>query len=302
MALNIWRFTDGKPGHDSQSIGLCEAIERLKPSKRFDIQIEPAFKSFKHFLFKTFPKNSLLPNPNLIIGAGHSTHLPMLAARQTYGGKIVLLMKPSLPLSFFDMCMIPEHDQAPVKKNVINTVGALNPVQFNKNKTASMGLILIGGPSKHFYWDSAAILKQIKHIVANDTKINWIVADSPRTPKDTLTKLQTYELKNSQLAHYAETDTTKLRRFIYDAGSIWVTKDSISMIYEALSSGAKVGLIELQSRRISRVEKGVDTLVDKNTLLTYSKWKDNSELTTSIDKFNEAERCANILREKSILD
>ena len=29
MKLNIWRFTDEKSGHDSQSNGLCSALGEL---------------------------------------------------------------------------------------------------------------------------------------------------------------------------------------------------------------------------------------------------------------------------------
>ena len=34
MILNIWRVTDGKSGHDSQSTGLCQAIANL--TTRYD--------------------------------------------------------------------------------------------------------------------------------------------------------------------------------------------------------------------------------------------------------------------------
>ena len=30
-SLVIWRFSDGKAGHDNQSRGLCEALARLRP-------------------------------------------------------------------------------------------------------------------------------------------------------------------------------------------------------------------------------------------------------------------------------
>ena len=48
MTLNIWRFTDGKPGHDSQSIGLCNAISEIKKCNILDIETDSPFKVIKN--------------------------------------------------------------------------------------------------------------------------------------------------------------------------------------------------------------------------------------------------------------
>ena len=39
-----------------------------------------------------------LPTPDIVLGAGHRTHLSLLAARRVHRGKAVVLMRPSLPL------------------------------------------------------------------------------------------------------------------------------------------------------------------------------------------------------------
>ncbi|MEM6998467.1 MAG: ELM1/GtrOC1 family putative glycosyltransferase, partial [Pseudomonadota bacterium] len=112
MAFNIWRISDGKPGHDSQSIGLCNAIEKLKECKRFDITVISSIAHYKNFVLKKFPAGNNLPDPDIIIGAGHGTHFPLLCATRARQGKSIVLMKPSLPLSFFDLCIIPGRTQA----------------------------------------------------------------------------------------------------------------------------------------------------------------------------------------------
>ena len=70
-----------------------------------------------------------LPTPDLLLGAGHHTHLSLLAARRIRGGKVVVLMRPSLPPGLFDLCLIPEHDAPPARPNVLATRGALNRIQ-----------------------------------------------------------------------------------------------------------------------------------------------------------------------------
>lgn len=302
MTLNIWRFTDGKPGHDSQSIGLCAAIERLKPCQRFDIPVDTFFNSCNHFLFKRFPSGKDLPDPSIMIGAGHGTHLPMLAARRVRNGRIIVLMTPSLPLSFFDLCIIPKHDRPPDRDNIIATTGALNPIQFNHDKILDQGLILLGGPSSHYQWNNPSILKQIKEIITVHNDIQWVIADSPRTPKDTLTAIRGLADENITLLHYENTDTNNIHKQIFTSNYIWVSTDSISMIYESLSSGASVGLLEVAQKQDNRVSNGINALIKQNQLTTFSAWQEKSRLAPNDIKLNEAQRCVLLLSERGILD
>jgi uncharacterized protein len=302
MTFNIWRFTDGKPGHDSQSIGLCAAIEKLKTCERFDIPVDPFFESFWRLLFKQFPLGEDLPDPNLIIGAGHGTHLPMLSARRARKGKIIVLMKPSLPLSLFDYCLIPKHDLPPEKDNVIATSGALNPIQFNEDKSPNLGLILLGGPSKHYQWDNESIINQIKTIVTNNLDIRWVIADSPRTPNETLSTILKQAYKNVDVLRYCDTETTEIHKLVFKASHIWVSTDSVSMIYESLSSGASVGLLEVPQINNNRIGNAIKTLINDQKLTPFSAWKETKALTTNSYTISEAERCSIQLMERGLLD
>ncbi len=299
MAFNIWRITDGKAGHDSQSIGLCNAIENLKDCKCFDIPVETAFTNFKNLLLKQFPLGKDLPDPMLIIGAGHSCHIPMLCAKRARNGKTIVLMKPSLPMSLFDVCIVPEHDQVEDKNNLIRTKGAINPIQFNKNKSVNTGLILIGGPSKHYYWNDESILNQIKQITASNSDIRWLIADSPRTPEGTLSKID--NTMNLDTLRYKNTSSETIREIVFNADNIWVSKDSVSMIYESLSSGAAVGLLDIEQKNNNRISDAIDTLIEQKQLSSFEMWKNNNKLTPPTFKFNEADRCASLLLERGLL-
>ncbi|HIF50666.1 MAG TPA: nucleoside-diphosphate sugar epimerase [Thiotrichaceae bacterium] len=301
MAFNIWRITDGKAGHDSQSIGLCNAIESLQPCKRFDIPADNFLANGKNLVLKQFPRSKDLSSPDIIIGAGHGTHFPMLCAKRARGGKTIVLMKPSLPLSFFDFAIIPKHDSTASQENIIITSGALNPMQFNNNKLANTGLILLGGPSKHFRWDSDAILNQISHIVTHNTDIHWTVADSPRTPSNTLNNIVELAFDDIEILNVAETDSETLQKYIYTSEYIWVTMDSVSMIYESLSSGAAVGLLEVKQKNQNRISSAIKALIDEKQLTTFEIWNNTHELIYASFKFNEAERCASLLLERGLL-
>ncbi|MBL1142242.1 MAG: nucleoside-diphosphate sugar epimerase [Proteobacteria bacterium] len=299
MAFYIWRITDGKAGHDSQSIGLCKAINRLKASECIDLPIQPSLTYFKNFFLKQFPLGNNLPDPNIIIGAGHSTHLPMLCAKRARGGKTIVLMKPSLPLSFFNTCIIPEHDQTTEKENVITTSGAINPVQFNENKSANTGLILIGGPSKHYRWNNKSILKQITQIINDCPDIKWTVADSPRTPDTALSGVS--NLANITILNYKNTSSRTIREIIFKTGNIWVSKDSVSMIYESLSSGAAVGILDVEQNNNNKISDAINRLINEKQLSSFEMWKNTKYLIPASTKFNEADRCASLLQARGIL-
>ncbi len=296
--MNIWRFTDGKPGHDSQSIGLCDAIGRLTDVTRFDVQASSIISSLGQLLLKKFPFGETLPDPDLIIGAGHGTHFSMFAAQNARGGKVIVLMKPSLPLSFFDFCIIPKHDRVSEKNHIITTSGSLSPVQFNNNKSPDRGLILLGGISKHYHWDKESVEKQIVKIINDNPEVKWAIADSPRTPETTLKNARSRVNNGLEILNYPETCTTEIRKHIFNAKTIWITQDSVSMIYESLSSGASVGLIELKNKDTQKVEKTIGTLITENKLTSFSKWDKTHSLAPGSSDFNEADRCAKILLDK----
>jgi mitochondrial fission protein ELM1 len=113
--LTLWRITDGKPGHEKQTLGLCQALLRQHEGRCFDVDV--CRQPLLNWLMGRFPAGRSLPPPDLIIGAGHHTHFAMLAARRAFGGRCVVLMRPSLPLAWFDLCLIPRHDHPPVQAN-----------------------------------------------------------------------------------------------------------------------------------------------------------------------------------------
>jgi len=74
------------------------------------------------------------------------------------------------------------------------------------------------------------------------------------------------------------------------------------MIYEALSSGACVGLLPVpRLKPNARVLRGVDELVENGYLTPFSAWQRTGRLSLALETLNEADRCAEIVYE-SILD
>ena len=76
--LTIWRLIDGKAGHESQSLGLVQALIKQADCQTIDIKVSNGFEAMVCLLTSTWGLGAGLPLPDLIIGAGHATHLHLL--------------------------------------------------------------------------------------------------------------------------------------------------------------------------------------------------------------------------------
>jgi len=296
----IWRFTDGKLGHENQTSGLVDALHALQQDITvFDIPIA-TLPSSRMLLLKAMFRKKIIEfpseKPNLIIGAGHKTHIPMVVAKSQCGGKSVVLMRPSIPMGLFDLVVAPKHDNVPLRENVIQTEGALNDVQFVENKNMDIGLMLIGGESPHYSWDDVGIANQIKQITEQEPEVDWTLTTSRRTPEKLLNLLREIRI---EVVPFEETNNEWMASHYAQSGQIWVTPDSVSMVYEALSSGAvtKVFFLAPTSKE-SRVRNGLNELIQNNSLQPFELWQKDSMVQHSPCYFNEAARIADHILEQ----
>lgn len=292
----VWRFSDGKAGHDNQSQGLADALNRLRPVEIITLDPLPIVMALSALWGGRRVPWHDLPAPDIVLGAGHRTHLSLLAARRMRGGKAIVLMRPSLPLCLFDLCLIPAHDASPARLNVQVTRGALNRIQPSINLESTRGLLLIGGPSAHFTWDNPSLYRQIAAIIAADPAIYWTLTTSRRTPRNFLEHLACAE--RLTVIPVTETGPDWLPAQLACAGRAWVTADSVSMVYEALTAGAAVGVLEVPSRRRSRVSRGLEQLAAEGWVTFFTEWSRDHRLRRPCEIFNEAERCARWIIER----
>ena len=296
-SVTIWRFIDGKPGHEKQSLGLVLALAKLQDVNCHEIKVgDSGFKNLLDYCLGRSKEGIDLPRPDLLIGVGHRTHLPMLAAKRVYGGKSIVLMKPSLPYFLFDLCLVPEHDNPPKRANIISTIGALNPLGLDglPKKTPSSHLILIGGPSPHYVWDNIQVIDQVEQIVKKGQKRiqQWVLTTSPRTPKEFIEKLRERELPDLKIYHFKDTKTGWVEKMLLASENAWITPDSVSMTYEALSAGCRSGILELCPNKSNpRVSESITLLVKSEYVRTHRDYV--SENHSDIKSFlSQAISCA----------
>jgi hypothetical protein len=250
--LKVWRFLDGKPGHEKQTQGLVQGLRELAEVSVHDVHWPADAKS----LNADWQLHAAAPD--LIIGAGHHLHKPMLRTRWHLGGRCVVLMRPSLPTLLFDLALVPEHDRVWLPRNVEPTLGMLSPSKVSE-ADPERGVLLLGGISKHFHWSNEEVARQVRQIVQEAPQVHWKVVDSRRTPDDLRQYLNLPE--NARYVHWRDTQPSWLTHQLSRSSATWVTPDSASMVYEALSFAGRVGVIDLRPKRPSnKLAQGVRRL------------------------------------------
>lgn len=292
----IWRFVDGVHGHDNQSAGLVAALRERADFEVFEPARAARLPALLYWAAGRYPPGAVLPAPDLLIGAGHSTHLSLLAARRARGGRIVMLMKPSLPCRWFDLNLIPEHDAVRDCGNVITTRGVINRIRPAPVKDRALGLFLIGGPSRHHDWQNEHMMDQVRSVVSHFPNHHWELTTSRRTPSGWLDYLRQHLepglLRRLTLHDWRELEPDWLVRRLPLADTAWVSEDSVSMVYEALTAGAAVGLLDVPAKGRNRVSRGAQSLLQNEQVVRYADWLTGKKLIPMREPLDEAGRCA----------
>ena len=289
----IWKLLDGKTGHEKQILSLVKALKDEAAIKTIDIKIQ----SFLSLILFSINKLKKIQKPDCIIAAGHKTHMALLFLKYFFGGKSILIMKPSLPCNWFDLCIIPEHDKFRGRGLILWTKGVLSNTTNLINKNERKGLILIGGISKHYKWDSERVVNQIEELLRNNLSIHFILTTSRRTPKDFMMKINKLSFKNLKIHPTQDQNENWLKNQMNKTKYAWITEDSMSMIYESITAGQNVGLIGIKSKGKSRITDEVNKLKKEKVIFSNENksYKNNNKLHTV---FNEANRCAKFINKK----
>lgn len=290
--LVVWRLVDGKAGHESQSLGLVQALHKQRSIECFDIKVSNGLDALMGILTSTWSQGAGLPLPDLIIGAGHATHLHLLAAKRAFGGKTIVLMQPTIPVALFDLCLIPEHDQYYGGGEYIETRGVLNPIKPDGMHIQNQALIMIGGPSKHCEWDTLKLIAQVYELVNHNPTIVYTLTTSRRTPKEFVSAVKRIHFDNLNIVPFEQTEKGWIAKALSNSAAAWVTEDSVSMVYEALTSNVAVGLLNMPIKRNSRVSRGMQKLIKQGLVARFDFLQTYQHRLKAVSGFMEADRCS----------
>src|SRR5215471_16159521 len=116
-------LSDGRPGHTNQAEGLAAALERRTGATVQTVNLPEQPWRWATRFPRAAAQEPGRPAPQLLIGGGHRTHLPMLFAARRLGARCVVIMRPTWPMWLFDLCLVPSHDlpAAAAAGNVVPT-------------------------------------------------------------------------------------------------------------------------------------------------------------------------------------
>ena len=293
--MHIVYVSDGKAGHRSQALGLFKAIQRQSSEtvcfEEISIDDLAIFPLLVGLFRRSIPQ--LQTTPDFIFGVGSHTQLRVFLLGKIYPqAKTVILMKPNYPFAWFDYSVIPEHDGISASDRVIVTQGALNPIVNEQRHQMGRILIALGGSSKRHQWNEDKVFASIEHIVKQHSENEIIITTSRRTPEQFVERLNTYPfLPHVHFFPVEQTPQGWIFEEMQQAEAVWVTEDSVSMIYEALTAGCRVGVIAMDRTKQDRITTSVDGLLEKGII-------SESLLLAQLPEpnaFKEAERVATYL-------
>ena len=306
--LQIVAFLDGLPGHEKQSKGIIQALTTLTQTTVRYIHL-PAqdfhsvlFNWLRYVVSRTTSLAGKHQVPasesrvDLIIGVGAHTHIAMALFKQRYGGKVVTCMPPSLfYLKEIDLYCIAMHDRVRTSGKVFRTIGPPNTALFLNKHDKKKGLILVGGiDEKSHIWSSQDLVSKIAAILKSRSDIQWTIASSRRTPKEMEVLISDLVRLHPNVKFLRPLDTPAgwIEERYAECFNVWVTADSISMVYEALTAGCRVGILPVQwKKRGSKYEKGINYVLSEGWAVSYDQ-RQEGKMPTLRGSLDEASRCA----------
>ncbi len=302
--LRITAFVDGRPGHEKQTRGIVNALARCT-----DVAVEYVpvgcrgvgreIGNWLRLLHVPLPDpyRSAGQGCDLVIGTGSATHIPMLLLKRRSGARAVTCMAPDLLLRRgMDLCFVPRHDGLAGDANIFLTTGPPGTATAGDHHDPHRGLILIGGvDEKSHYWDSFDIIQMVETIIQRYRSFSWTISSSPRTDPQTVDFLARIAENHDNVVFYRveETPAGWIEEAYQQHGTVWVTADSMSMVYEALSASCRVGILPVRwKKQQSKFRNSIDYLVAERLVQTYEDILTDREMVARSSHLDEASRCA----------
>lgn len=287
-------LSEGRPGHENQSVGLAQALARRSGAAVEIVRLPVTWNLWSRCRAALKIQEGI---PQLLIGAGHKVHLPLWFAARKFAARSVVIMAPTWPKSLFDLCILPQHDVAGGghSERLITTLGALNRLPETATAKQAKGVILVGGPSKAHGWSAATTTAAIQAVIGARPELAWTVADSRRTPAGFLDQLR-LQLGPVEITPHQQTQPEWLPTQLMPAQEVWATEDSVSMIFEAVTAGARTGILPAPIvKPAADPVRAIQKLVREGYATHYETWTQNGRQLPAPKPLQETGRCAELV-------
>lgn len=325
-------LSDGKMGHQSQSVRLAEnmgclnydilKLERRKLGKLLSF-LSPIYIVKNLAELKSQMKDN---NYDIIIGIGSVPRLAMVSLKkQNPNLKTICIMDPKRNYQSYDVIAVPNHDLIKYKgDNVISFTGSLGYFtkadldlarQDFKDEFADLikkpliGLV-IGGNSKGYDFTmlKARDLVDKTFILANKLG-SKIYATTSRRTSEKQTEYIRYKIESSNNTIYTSGSRNPYRAIMGYSSILIVTPETVSMLTESCATDALVLISDRKGVKSKRIQFFIQELIDKGSLYDLDELlsKDEDYLLSLIEKAklkskpNELEKVIEFIKSKNII-
>ena len=260
--MNVLWVKDNNIGHEKQVKVLLEEL-----SKQIKLNIDE--RSIKGI----FPIYSYLSDVkekyyDLVIGAGHKTYGLLLNTKkyQKNNCKAIAILTPTFSRDQFDIICTPIHDNNKLKDldNVIYYEGSLSKVSLKETDNNTI-MVAIGGKNKHYQFNDEHILSQIDYFISLNSSKNCYLFNSRRTSTSFNKRISNLVKNNTNIKFidFNSDSVTSFESILHKSSMKLITRDSVNMVYESLSSSGETYLIDMKAKKNDgKVVKIINKLIN----------------------------------------
>ena len=274
--MNILWVKDGKLGHEKQVEALLEEIGSTQDINITEIKASSVLNQILELITFGLLSKGIDGVENigfdLIIGAGSNTHLEMINLKKRFKkAKAISILCPNIFFrKKFDYICVPNHDlhKRIGKQKSIFFEGSLSKI-YDGPTEDSLGMFSIGGINKHYEFDEDYILEQICFLASIHPYKIWHIFNSRRTPSSMNKKiknlLESYKNISFEDVHNNNIKN-KYQDILHSASIRVITKDSVNMVYESLSSSGQSFLFDMDAKNSNKIVKNINALINERRI------------------------------------
>jgi hypothetical protein len=251
-------LSDGKPGHVNQSIAMALHLGRSfeivgvhfrnRPFKLLSFLLDRVGVYIPSLLRWDPPEGDFCA----VVSAGSETYYANKVLARRRGVPSVAIMLPRGYRLDFDLIIAQEHDNPPVKKNILSLPVNLSRVEpqgvFRPRAGERYVALVVGGPNPVFGFDRDRFRQALDAVFACFPGFRIVVTTSRRTPADIEEEIDRHPFEEKII--YSRNPVNPIPDFLASCEYVFLTADSTSMISEAVTFGrAKIEVIPLPTRK-----------------------------------------------------
>ncbi len=238
-------LSDGKPGHVNQSIAFAKHLGydydlsltsfKFRGAKALSYLLD-RLGFYSDFLFNT---EMISGDYTAVVSAGSGTYYANRTLAKSLDCKSIAIMLPKGYQLDFDLIIAQQHDDPPLRKNIIS-------IPINLTYVEPQGIVvpqpdekyialIIGGDSKKNSMDAAQLEQQVSKIFELFPEHKVWLTTSRRTPEAVEKMLKGFHYERA--VYYSQEPLNPIPDYLQHSEYVFLTADSSSMISEAVSFG-----------------------------------------------------------------